>query len=302
MEHTVAGAIKEWRKHNKVIGQVKISYKKILRKCRELSLAGGKYREYQGLCAKYQCARLTAVTQGLVPFEDKPFKAYLNKRMSKRRKLDIAHGSLNFIEKTFQPDVLPQLYTVADFGRAMFAIPLKNGDKLDVKLLASPFQEEGELMLQLFLGDRRVYSVCFSCTDDGRAYIGGIQGGKDITNEEVKALTKELHGARPKNIIMSVLYGLLRYFNISTVYAIDSDYHVKSDLVKASYSSLWLEMGGEKQARGWYKLPAQEIKKSIEEVKSKHRSQFIKREGLKELIQINMANALQQITLPARVN
>ncbi len=29
MEHiTVAGAIKEWRKHNKVIGQVKISYKK----------------------------------------------------------------------------------------------------------------------------------------------------------------------------------------------------------------------------------------------------------------------------------
>ncbi|CDL22296.1 VirK [Klebsiella pneumoniae IS53] len=66
-----------------MIGQVKISYKKILRKCRELSLAGGKYREYQGLCAKYQCARLTAVTKGLVPFEDKPFKAYLNKRMSK---------------------------------------------------------------------------------------------------------------------------------------------------------------------------------------------------------------------------
>ncbi|MFQ0713976.1 hypothetical protein ACH661_24105 [Klebsiella pneumoniae] len=29
---------------------------------------------------------------------------------------------------------------------------------------------------------------------------------------------------------------------------------------------------------------------------------FLKREGLKELIQINMANALQQITLPARVN
>lgn len=84
-------------------------------------------------------------------FEDKPFKAYLNKRLSKRRKLDIAHGSLNFIEKTFHPDVLPQLYNVADFGREMFSIPLKNGDKLDVKLLASPFQEEGELMLQLFL-------------------------------------------------------------------------------------------------------------------------------------------------------
>ncbi len=42
--------------------------------------------------------------------------------------------------------------------------------------------------------------------------------------------------------------------------------------------------------------------KSIEEVKSKHRSQFIKREGIKELIQLDMANALRQITLRSRVN
>jgi hypothetical protein len=37
-------------------------------------------------------------------------------------------------------------------------------------------------------------------------------------------------------------------------------------------------------------------------VKSKHRSQFIKREGVKELIQLEMANALQQITLNPQVN
>ena len=262
MEHTVAGAIKEWRKHNKVIGQVKISYKKILRKCRELSLAGGKYREYQGLCAKYQCARLTAVTQGLVPFEDKPFKAYLNKKMSKRAKLNIAHGALNFIEKTFLPEALPQLYDMKAFGRSLITIALKNGTCIDVKLLASPFQEEGELMLLMFLGDKRVYSICFSCTEDGRAWIGGIQGGKDIDNEEVKALTKELYGIRPKNLIITLLYGFLSHFNIKEIYAIDSHYHVKSDRVKTSYSELWLEIGGEKHRRGWYKLPPSEIKKS----------------------------------------
>ncbi len=86
--------------------------------------------------------------------------------------------TLNFIEKTFHPDILPQLYNVADFGREMFSIPLKNGDKLDVKLLASPFQEEGELMLQLFLGDRRVYSVCFSCTDDAALISAASRAGK----------------------------------------------------------------------------------------------------------------------------
>ncbi|EME8412389.1 DUF535 family protein [Klebsiella oxytoca] len=294
---TAVAAVKEWRKHNKFICQVKLSYKKVLRKCREISLTGGKYKEYQTLCASYACAKLTGATEGLVNFEDKPFKAYLNKKMSKRAKLDIAHGALNFIEKSFRPEALPQLYDMANFGRTLIAIPLKNGSSIDVKLLASPFQEEGELMLLMFLGDKRVYSICFSCTDDGRAWIGGIQGGKDIDNEEVKALTKELHGTRPKNLIITLLYGFLAFFNIKEIYAIDSDFHVKSDRVKTRYSELWLEIGGEKHRRGWYKLPPTEIKKSLEEVKSKHRSQFIKREGLKELVQLDLAAALGDICL-----
>mgnify|MGYP000452181444 FL=1 len=294
---TAVAAVKEWRKHNKFICQVKLSYKKVLRKCREISLTGGKYKEYQTLCASYACAKLTGATEGLVNFEDKPFKAYLNKKMSKRAKLDIAHGALNFIEKSFRPEALPQLYDMANFGRTLIAIPLKNGSSIDVKLLASPFQEEGELMLLMFLGDKRVYNICFSCTDDGRAWIGGIQGGKDIDNEEVKALTKELHGTRPKNLIITLLYGFLAFFNIKEIYAIDSDFHVKSDRVKTRYSELWLEIGGEKHRRGWYKLPPTEIKKSLEEVKSKHRSQFIKREGLKELAQLDLAAALGDICL-----
>lgn len=294
---TAVAAVKEWRKHNKFICQVKLSYKKVLRKCREISLTGGKYKEYQTLCASYACAKLTGATEGLVNFEDKPFKAYLNKKMSKRAKLDIAHGALNFIEKSFRPEALPQLYDMANFGRTLIAISLKNGSSIDVKLLASPFQEEGELMLLMFLGDKRVYSICFSCTDDGRAWIGGIQGGKDIDNEEVKALTKELHGTRPKNLIITLLYGFLAFFNIKEIYAIDSDFHVKSDRVKTRYSELWLEIGGEKHRRGWYKLPPTEIKKSLEEVKSKHRSQFIKREGLKELAQLDLAAALGDICL-----
>lgn len=294
---TAVAAVKEWRKHNKFICQVKLSYKKVLRKCREISLTGGKYKEYQTLCASYACAKLTGATEGLVNFEDKPFKAYLNKKMSKRAKLDIAHGALNFIEKSFRPEALPQLYDMANFGRTLIAIPLKNGSSIDVKLLASPFQEEGELMLLMFLGDKRVYSICFSCTDDGRAWIGGIQGGKDIDNEEVKALTKELHGTRPKNLIITLLYGFLAFFNIKEIYAIDSDFHVKSDRVKTRYSELWLEIGGEKHRRGWYKLPPTEIKKSLEEVKSKHRSQFIKREGLKELAQLDLDAALGDICL-----
>ncbi|HGV3451872.1 TPA: DUF535 family protein [Raoultella planticola] len=302
MAQTATVAIKEWRKNNKLICQIKLKYKKVLRKCREIPLAGGKYKEYQELCDKYVCARLTGATQGLVSFQDKPFKAYLNKKMSRRAKLDIAHGALIFIEKTFSADALPQLYNVVEYGLTVAEIPLKNGSHIAVKLLASPFQEEGELMLLMLQDGKRIYSICFSCTEDGRAYIGGIQGGKDIANEEIKVLTKELHGTRPKNLIISLLYGFLQHSDIKEIYAIDSDFHVKSEKVQTSYSALWLEVGGEKHRRGWYKLPPQEIKKSIEEVKSKHRSQFIKREGLKELAQLEMKAALRQISGSRPVN
>ncbi|EJR0222837.1 DUF535 family protein [Raoultella planticola] len=302
MAQTATVAIKEWRKNNKLICQIKLKYKKVLRKCREIPLAGGKYKEYQELCDKYVCARLTGATQGLVSFQDKPFKAYLNKKMSRRAKLDIAHGALIFIEKTFSADALPQLYNVVEYGLTVAEIPLKNGSHIAVKLLASPFQEEGELMLLMLQDGKRIYSICFSCTEDGRAYIGGIQGGKDIANDEIKVLTKELHGTRPKNLIISLLYGFLQHSDIEEIYAIDSDFHVKSEKVQTSYSALWLEVGGEKHRRGWYKLPPQEIKKSIEEVKSKHRSQFIKREGLKELAQLEMKAALRQISGSRPVN
>ncbi|HFI5642605.1 TPA: DUF535 family protein [Raoultella planticola] len=302
MAQTATVAIKEWRKNNKLICQIKLKYKKVLRKCREIPLAGGKYKEYQELCDKYVCARLTGATQGLVSFQDKPFKAYLNKKMSRRAKLDIAHGALIFIEKTFSADALPQLYNVLEYGLTVAEIPLKNGSHIAVKLLASPFQEEGELMLLMLQDGKRIYSICFSCTEDGRAYIGGIQGGKDIANDEIKVLTKELHGTRPKNLIISLLYGFLQHSDIKEIYAIDSDFHVKSEKVQTSYSALWLEVGGEKHRRGWYKLPPQEIKKSIEEVKSKHRSQFIKREGLKELAQLEMKAALRQISGSRPVN
>ncbi|MHB2111109.1 DUF535 family protein [Raoultella planticola] len=302
MAQTATVAIKEWRKNNKLICQIKLKYKKVLRKCREIPLAGGKYKEYQELCDKYVCARLTGAMQGLVSFQDKPFKAYLNKKMSRRAKLDIAHGALIFIEKTFSADALPQLYNVVEYGLTVAEIPLKNGSHIAVKLLASPFQEEGELMLLMLQDGKRIYSICFSCTEDGRAYIGGIQGGKDIANDEIKVLTKELHGTRPKNLIISLLYGFLQHSDIKEIYAIDSDFHVKSEKVQTSYSALWLEVGGEKHRRGWYKLPPQEIKKSIEEVKSKHRSQFIKREGLKELAQLEMKAALRQISGSRPVN
>lgn len=64
-------------------------------------------------------------------------------------------------------------------------------------------------MLLMFPGDKRVYSICFPAPKMAGPGLAA-SGGKDIDNEEVKALTKELYGIRPKNLIITLLYGFCR--------------------------------------------------------------------------------------------
>jgi hypothetical protein len=71
---TAVAAIKEWRKTNKFICHVKLNYKKVLRKCREISLIGGKYKEYQTLCENYACAKLTGATEGWLTLKINPLR------------------------------------------------------------------------------------------------------------------------------------------------------------------------------------------------------------------------------------
>ena len=66
MEHTAAGAIKEWRKHNKVIGQVKISYKNFYENA-ESSPAGGKIQRISRTLCEISVRAVDRGDQGLVP-------------------------------------------------------------------------------------------------------------------------------------------------------------------------------------------------------------------------------------------
>jgi len=273
--------IRKWKKENKLSLILKGKYKSSLRKIRESSLPQNKYMQYKQNCEKFECSKLTQALPGLVAFQDKPFKSYLSKNLSKREKFKIANGSLLFIEKSFAIQYLRKIYDVDSYGYKIADISLKDGESIAVKLTASPFQEEGELMLAMFLENKRIYSVCFSCTDDGKAYIGGIQGGKDISNDDIKNITKNLHGLRPKNMIMSLAYSFFDFFGVKDIYAVKNEYHVKSDTIKSNYSELWEELGGESYNKEWYKLPSKEVGKSIEEVKSKHRSQHLKKEKTK---------------------
>lgn len=158
-------------------------------------------------------------------------------------------------------------------------------------------------MLLMLQDGKRIYSICFSCTEDGRAYIGGIQGGKDIANDEIKVLTKELHGTRPKNLIISLLYGF--FYSIAILKRSMPSTPIFTSKAR-KYKPVMLRCGWKSGAKNivaaGINYRRRRSKKSIEEVKSKHRSQFIKREGLKELAQLEMKAALRQISGSRPVN
>lgn len=273
--------IKEIKKKSKLLSKTKEQYKIVLRQVRELALPHKEYEKYKENCILFKCSKLTENLPGLIDFQDKPFKSYHNKKLSKRGKFKIANGALLFIEENLKESELVEIYNIKNHGRKLLDIPLKNEKFLEINLMASPFQEEGELMLAMFLDGKKIYSICFSCTNYGAAYIGGLQGGKEFTAIDIKNITKELQGIRPKNMIISLGYMFFNFFNIKEIFAIDHNHHVKSDKIKSNYAELWSSLGGQPDNKGWYRLPCNEMEKSLEEIKSKHRSQYLKRQAIR---------------------
>lgn len=106
-------------------------------------------------------------------------------------------------------------------------------------------------------------------------HIGALQGpGPNVENRQeiIRQLTHQLHGLRPKALIMEVLLILARYWCVEKVYGVTNEGHVyqalryigsKRSSVRFQYSELWQEMGGEAINPYWHSLPTHPPRKPL---------------------------------------
>lgn len=229
---------------------------------------------------------------GLPPAQ-KHWRKYLCRHWSVRRRLAA------LLEHYSQLDCLPGAWRekLLALGPVHLSlVPLKSGDALEVLLEPSDFYREGELGLYLRNGDgERLYSLSFTLGKNGQLLIGGLQGPRTTMDEgTVKWLGKEMFGLRPKSLLLSALYTLGEQMGGRQLLGISDAAHTCSHKLKSSYDAFWLEAQAKRHDRHWYRLPEREPVRDIAEVKSQRRSEFRRREALREEIAEAIRKAWEQ--------
>ena len=164
------------------------------------------------------------------------------------------------------------------------------------------FACEGELAVNLYSGEQRLYSLAFSLggdTGEQVAYIGALQGLGDAKALEIyRSLTHGTHGLRPRDLLLAVFrmlcseLGVVRIRAVSDEYsACRSSYFAKK--IPASYDSAWIEHDGALDGGGFYELAAQVSRRPHEAIPSRKRAQYRRRYRMFDSLEQQIGNAVR---------
>jgi len=170
------------------------------------------------------------------------------------------------------------------------------------------FKREGELVLNIFLAEDRIYSLAFSLGQIKGlrvAYIGGIQGVSLANVMDIyKQITKALYGMRPKDFLLNVLKAICSQIEVSEIVAISNEnrHHNHSYFSNydhndalADYDKMWIEQGFNKSTNGFYSTSVEIGRRPLDEIASKKRSMYRKRYALLDDITNNISTKLTAI-------
>jgi uncharacterized protein VirK/YbjX len=165
----------------------------------------------------------------------------------------------------------------------------KSGEPYGIELSAiEPLEREGELVLRLVQGTQLIYSVAFSFFRDGAQMalgIGCVQaGGRGEEGlRRVRDATRELHGLRPKSLMVRLLsqlgfdHGCAYVLLVGNVNRAHRRAASKGK-VFADYDALWQELEAKPRCDGDYQLPCEPLcAPDLSTIASKKRSEARKR-------------------------
>ncbi|MBB3227785.1 hypothetical protein FHW69_002417 [Luteibacter sp. Sphag1AF] len=212
---------------------------------------------------------------------------FIHLGLSRAQKLEILYAHYLFASQSFPSHLFSKLYheRTANLG----AVILRDGSELNLVLKAPELRgHEGELSIYLQNAQgQRLSFATVTFADGGKTLlIGCIQGATSGAGREaIRELTKQCHGLRPKNLLLSAIHALAEGFGVQRIRAVGNANHPFARIankIKADYDGFWTESGGIAAPDGFFDLPLYEEKRLEADVESKHRSAFRKREALRQ--------------------
>lgn len=147
-------------------------------------------------------------------------------------------------------------------------------------------RREGEIGLSLFLGIDRIFTVMFllcGSSDNMKLLVGSVQGThNDPTHETFKKLAKELHGIRPRDLLLHITKMISEELGCVEILGISDAAHRSKHLLSrafkcASYDAIWLEHGGEKVGKDFFALESKFVKRSETHITTRKRALYRRR-------------------------
>jgi len=165
------------------------------------------------------------------------------------------------------------------------------------------FDKEGELSFQMWnQDDVALVTLTFTLcqTEQGRTLlIGGLQGPHryDNSTDPIKIATKACHGLFPKRVAMEALTVLARMLGMQSVQAVCKQQHIYNSWryrkhFEADYDGFWLALNAQSTPQGFFEIPMQLPRKTMEEIASKKRAEYQRRYTLMDDLNAQVASSL----------
>ena len=189
----------------------------------------------------------------------------------------------------------------------------ENGIRLAITMcLSMPFDTEGELSLNLEMGDKIIYVMGFSIVP-GRIVqstakdvflITRLQGVKGF-HQELSHATKSFGDVGPIALLFATLQGIGNIFEIDTAACISGIQQISYDATYAtsfqhSYDDFFLQRGIQPNEGGFFITPLPLEEKSMDEIKKGHKIRTREKRALRREIQQACVDFFVRNGLPYR--
>jgi uncharacterized protein VirK/YbjX len=218
----------------------------------------------------------------------KIYRPYLTNTLDMEARLTALTSHYQFV---FQRGLGSIVAQASHAGLTLANCEGKSGTRYQVRLRAvGTLEREGDLALQLCQDGTLLYTVAFTFCWRGEGMavnIGCIQGARtEGTLEAIRVATRDLHGARPKQLLVTLVRELGYAFGCRRLHLVSNANRVvhnamRQGRVSADYDQLWQELGAALQPDGDYVLPCAPLAPlELDGIPSKKRSEARKRHEL----------------------
>ncbi len=191
----------------------------------------------------------------------KIYRPYLTNTLSFSERLGVLQSHYDFVARR---GLSALALNAGHHPVELASIVTKSATAYRIALRAvEPMEREGELAIQLMRGETLVFTAAFSFFRSGGGMeigVGCMQGPKgDAGLGLIKEATRDMHGLRPKNLMVRLLSALGHALGCHALRLVGNGNRAvnrarREGKVHADYDTLWRECGALPRADGDYHL------------------------------------------------